>query len=83
MPPVADPATARTLVNALQKAAERRVDGVVEGKRRRYYDAAAALVAAVVACDASPATRRWAEGLRQTYNGYPALQRAFDHHAVG
>ncbi len=66
------------LLGCMRKAAERRLAGVTEHKRRRHYDHAAQLVAAVLACDTSPETARWVAGLRATYSRYPALRSAMD-----
>jgi hypothetical protein len=59
---------------AMRKAAERRVAGVTEQKRRRHYGHAAELVALCLECDKSPETARWAATVRQEYRRYPALR---------
>jgi hypothetical protein len=59
---------------AMREAAERRVAGVTEQKRRRHYGHAAELVAACLACDRSPEAARWATTIRQTYRRFPALR---------
>jgi hypothetical protein len=63
---------------AMRKAAERRVAGVTEHKRRRHYGHAAELIAACVACDPSPETARWATTVRQAYRRFPALRAELD-----
>jgi len=71
--------TARAaMLKAMQKAAEERLDGVTEHKRRRYYGHAASLAAACAAVDASGASEEWLAGLRGEYRRYPALQHEFD-----
>jgi hypothetical protein len=59
---------------AMRKAAERRVAGVTEQKRRRHYGHAAELVALCLECDQSPEAARWAATVRQEYRRYPALR---------
>jgi hypothetical protein len=63
---------------AMRNAAERRVAGVTEQKRRRHYGHAAELVAACIACDQSPEAARWATTVRQAYRRFPALRAEFD-----
>jgi hypothetical protein len=63
---------------AMRKAAERRVAGVTEQKRRRHYGHAAELVAACLACDESPEAARWATTVRQAYRRFPALRAEFE-----
>jgi len=58
----------------MRKAAERRVAGVTEQKRRRHYGHAAELVALCLECDQSPEAARWAATVRQEYRRYPALR---------
>jgi tetratricopeptide (TPR) repeat protein len=68
-------ATSRTAVlSAMKRAAERRVAGVTEQKRRKHYDHAAELVATCVACDKTGDTARWAAALKAEYNRFPALR---------
>ena len=69
-----------TVIAAMRAAAEKRVAGVTEHKRRRYYGHAAELVAACAAADPSPGTARWVREIRAEYRRYPALQREFDRH---
>jgi hypothetical protein len=63
-----------SVLAAMRKAAERRIAGVTEHKRRRHYGHAAELVAACLACDQSPEAARWAATVRQEYRRYPALR---------
>ena len=72
---------ARTVVpRAMRKAAEKRVAGVIENKRRRHYDHAAKLVATCAALDSSPETVSWVAGVRDEYRRYPAFQRELASH---
>ncbi|MAG31390.1 MAG: hypothetical protein CL908_10935 [Deltaproteobacteria bacterium] len=77
-PPTADAQTA--MLRALLQAAEKRLAGVTENKRRRYYGHAAELVAICQALDPTPSTGRWVSGVRSEYRRYPALQRELAHH---
>lgn len=63
---------------AMRKAAEKRVAGVTDQKRRRYYRHAAELVAACVTCDQSSASSGWATALRHEYRRFPALRDELD-----
>ena len=63
---------------AMRKAAEKRVAGVTDQKRRRYYRHAAELVAACVHCDQSSASSGWATALRHEYRRFPALRDELD-----
>jgi len=69
--------TREAILRGMRKAAEKRVAGVTEHKRRRYYAHAAELVATCVALDPTPKTATWATGIRDAYRRYPALQREF------
>jgi hypothetical protein len=72
---------ARTAVlHAMRKAAEKRVAGVIQNKRRRHYDHAAKLVATCAALDSSPETVSWVAGVRDKYRRYPAFQRELASH---
>jgi hypothetical protein len=72
-------AASRTLVVASMKmAAEIRVAGVTDQKRRRHYRHAAELVATCVACDESSATARWVAALQAEYRRFPALRAELD-----
>ncbi len=83
---VSDPAR-QSMLEAMCKAAEHRVAGVTEKKRRTQYGHAAALVAACVAADGSSDATRWAAALRERYRRFPALRaeldRAFARSSVG
>ena len=68
----------KVVISAMRKAAELRVVGVTEQKRRGHYGHAASLVAACVAADPSAETRQWAATLRGTYARFPALRAEFD-----
>ena len=74
-------ARARAAVfKAMRSAAEKRVTGLTENKRRRHYGHAAQLVASCAAIDPSPETVNWVAEIRAKYRRYPALQREFDEH---
>ena len=66
------------LLKAMRTAAEKRMAGVTENKRRRYYGHAAALAAACAGIDTSDVSERWLSTLRDKYRRYPALQQEFD-----
>jgi hypothetical protein len=70
------------LIQAMQKAARKRIEGVTEHKRRRYYGHAASLAAACVAVDKSPGMSEWITEIRSRYRRFPALQREFDRYLV-
>lgn len=75
---VCDAASQTVVLAAMKKAAERRVAGVTEQKRRRHYAHAAELVATCVACDASGKSARWAAALKADYRRFRALRDALD-----
>ena len=75
---VADAEARQVVLAAMREAAERRIAGVTEWKRRRHYGHAASLVAACVAIDGSTETGRWAATLRQQYRRFPALCAELD-----
>lgn len=77
---VSDAKARDALLAAMQKAAEMRVAGVTDHKRRRQYGHAASLVAGCVAADGSPAAGRWAAALRAKYRRFPALCAELDRH---
>jgi hypothetical protein len=66
------------LIQAMQKAARKRIEGVTEHKRRRYYGHAASLVAACATVDTSRGKSEWIAEIRSRYRRFPALQREFD-----
>jgi len=65
---------------AMCTAAEKRLTGVTEKKRRRYYGHAAQLVAACADVDQTPDTSQWVAGIRDESRRYPALQRELNSH---
>lgn len=71
---ISDATSRRAVLAAMKKAAESRVAGVTEQKRRRHYGHAAELVATCVACDKTDETRRWAAALQAEYKRFPALR---------
>ncbi|MFQ5766806.1 MAG: hypothetical protein ACE5ID_02335 [Acidobacteriota bacterium] len=62
------------MIKAMRRAAEKRIAGVIENKRRKYYRHAASLVLACTRIDDSAGTAVWFMGLRDRYRRYPALQ---------
>jgi len=68
-------AAARSAVlAAMRRAAEKRLAGVTEQKRRRHYGHAAGLVATCVACDRSTESARWLAAIEEGYRRFPALR---------
>ena len=63
------------MIKAMRKAAEKRIAGVTENKRRRHYRHAADLVLACARIEDSAETTRWLTAIRDGYRRYPALQR--------
>jgi TRAP-type C4-dicarboxylate transport system substrate-binding protein len=63
----------KAVLDAMKRAAERRVAGVTEQKRRRHYAHAAELVATCVACDKTSNMTRWAAALQAEYKRFHAL----------
>lgn len=73
--------TARSaMLRAMRQAAEKRLAGVTENKRRRHYGHAAELVAICQALAPTPDTDRWVSGIRAEYRRYPALQQELVRH---
>jgi hypothetical protein len=70
-----DPATRTAVVRSMRTAAEKRIAGVTENKRRRHYGHAASLALACAQVDRSTNGTKWLEGIRDEYRRYPALQR--------
>ena len=68
-----------TLLNAMRKAAEKRIAGVIKNKRRRHYEHAAALALTCVRIDPSGSST-WLATIRRDYNRYPALLRELAKH---
>ena len=64
----------------MRTAAENRIHGVTENKRRRTYAHAASLAAVCVALDPTRETTEWMASIRRQYRRYPALQREFKRH---
>ena len=79
---ISDATSRRAVLAAMKKAAENRLAGVTDQKRRRQYGHASELVAACVACDASSETARWAAALKQDYRRFPALREELER-AIG
>ncbi|MCU0690067.1 MAG: hypothetical protein MUF54_01570 [Polyangiaceae bacterium] len=75
---ISDSTARATTLAAMRKAAENRIAGVTEQKRRRYYGHAAELVATCIACDATGETARWAAALKAKHNRFPALRSELD-----
>ncbi|MCG5052216.1 MAG: hypothetical protein KA712_04585 [Myxococcales bacterium] len=75
---ISEATSRRAVFAAMKRAAERRVAGVTEQKRRRHYGHAAELVATCVACDKTDETKRWAAALQAEYKRFPALRDAFE-----
>jgi hypothetical protein len=72
---IPDDGKARTaMLAAMRKAAERRIEGVTENKRRRHYEHAAALALTCARVDPEGSTV-WLAKIRSEYSRYPALQR--------
>jgi hypothetical protein len=75
---VAAPTDGRTrtaVLKAMRKAAEKRIEGVTENKRRRHYGHAASLALLCAQVDATPEAAAWLAAIRDRYRRYPAFQR--------
>jgi hypothetical protein len=70
-----EPARRAAAIKSMRTAAEKRIAGVTENKRRRHYGHAASLALACAQVDGSTAGTKWLEGIRDEYRRYPALQR--------
>ncbi len=70
-----DATTRAAVLDSMRTAAAKRVAGVTESKRRRYYGHAASLALACAQVDSSTTGTKWLEGIREEYRRYPALQR--------
>lgn len=68
-----------TVLDAMRRAAEKRVEGVTKNKRRRHYEHAAALALTCVRIDPGGSSR-WMARIRSEYSRYPALQRELAEH---
>jgi len=75
---VPGPGARSAVLAAMRKAAERRVAGVTEQKRRSRYGHAAELVAGCLACDRTPDTLRWAAAVRAEHRRFPAFVAELD-----
>ena len=75
--PPADCTTRAAVLEAMRKAAARRIEGVTENKRRRYYAHAASLALACVRVDGWLEAVSWLAVIRNQYRRYTALQREF------
>jgi hypothetical protein len=69
-----------SLIQAMQKAARKRIEGVTGHKSRRHYGHAASLAAACAAVDKSPGMSKWIAEIRSRYRRFPALQRELDRY---
>jgi len=78
---IRDGGARRAVLAAMRDAAARRIAGVTEHKRRRHYGHAASLVAACLACDPSPETRRWVDDIRARHRRFSALRAELDRHS--
>jgi len=75
---ISDATSRRAVLAAMKKAAESRVAGVTEQKRRGHYGHAAELVATCVGCDKIGETTRWAAALKAEFKRFPALRDELD-----
>ncbi len=75
-----DAKTRAALMKAMRKAAEKRIAGVTENKRRGHYGHAASLALACAQVDGSAEAAQWLAALRDEYRRYPALQQEFGRH---
>jgi tetratricopeptide (TPR) repeat protein len=72
-----EPATRAAVIRSMRTAAEKRIAGVTENKRRRHYGHAASLALACAQVDDSTMGTKWLEDISDEYRRYPALQREF------
>ena len=70
-----DSRTRTAVLKAMRRAAEKRIAGVTENKRRRHYGHAASLALLCAQIDATPEAAAWLAAIRDRYRRYPALQR--------
>jgi hypothetical protein len=68
------------VMRAMRKAAEKRIAGVTENKRRRHYRHAASLALACAQIDESAETAGWLATIRDRYRRYSALQQELRQH---
>jgi hypothetical protein len=78
--PIGDRGVRSVVLAAMRAAAEKRIAGVTEHKRRRHYGHAASLVAACLACDPSPDARSWVSDIRARHRRFTALRAELDRH---
>ncbi len=69
-----------SLIQAMQKAALKRIEGVAEHKRRSRYGRAASLAAACAAVDKSPGMSEWIAAIRSKYRRFPLPKQEFDRY---
>lgn len=79
---VEDSSARSAILKAMQKAAETRLNGVTENKRRRYYGHAASLTAACMAVDGTNNSSKWFAAIRDEYRRYSALQRELNRYVL-
>jgi hypothetical protein len=77
-----DSKTRAAVLEAMHKAAAKRIEGVTGNKRRRHYGHAASLALAYARVDGSPEAASWLAAIRDEYRRYPALQRELDPHTI-
>jgi hypothetical protein len=80
---VTDVKTRAAVLDAMRTAAEKRIEGVTENKRRTHYARAAALALACVELDDSSGSGAWLAAIRDNYRRYPALQRELGRRRSG
>ena len=76
-------AVRRALLEAMRRAAENRLAGLIENKRRRHYGHGAQLVATCAALGSSTEANDWVAKIRTRYRRYPALRRELDERLSG
>ena len=74
--PPSDADTCAAVLEAMRTAAEKRIAGVTEHKRRRRYEHVASLALVCVQVDGSSETTAWLAAIVDKYRRFPALQRA-------
>lgn len=70
------------VLGAMRMAAEKRIAGVTENRRRGQYEHAAVLVLTCVRIDPTPESKAWLAAIRERYRRYPALQRELTERLV-
>jgi len=66
-----------SMIEAMRTAAEKRIEGVTENRRRSHYRHAASLAVQCARAGGSPEGKAWLRGLMDKYRRYPALKREF------